>query len=193
MRQPNEMASRQGARYVASSGMALALCLITLLLFRGLFSLLQALIIPVIILLLTARQPWPYTLATSLSLVALTLVFFPTQAVFVLTYLWMALILMKMGPLILGGARRRYLLIVPYLVLISVLLFLGIQATDFVFQTQLHAMMRRLSGRDNLRYAAIMMLEAALVSISHLLFIASIRRRQKQEKSTPIGSVQDIQ
>jgi hypothetical protein len=38
-----------------------------------------------------------------------------------------------------------------------------------------------------------MMLEAALVSISHLLFIASIRRRQKQEKSTPIGSVQDIQ
>lgn len=42
------------AGHVAAAGMALALCMISLMLFRGMLSLLQALIIPIVLVLLEA-------------------------------------------------------------------------------------------------------------------------------------------
>ena len=59
----------------------------------------------------------------------------------------------------------------------SLLLFGGLILTDFIFQTQLHAMMLRLSGNSGLLYAAIMLLESAIISGLHLLFIFYAKRR----------------
>jgi hypothetical protein len=156
-------------RYIAASGMALTLCLLSLLLFRGALSLLQALLIPLIIVLLTKGQPWKYMIAVGLSLFILTLIFFPTQAVFMVIYLLMTLILLGLLSLMKSGSRLRYLLIIPYWILNSLLLFFGLKMTDYIFQTKLHTMMIQLSGDNMLVYAAIMMLEAAFISILHFL------------------------
>ncbi len=166
------------ARSIAASGMALTLCMLSLMLFRGIFSLMQALIIPAVLALLTARQPWIYTFAASLSLLVLTLVFFPTQFVFIITYLLMTAALLKLMVLTQNGSLQRYLLFIPYVIINGLLLYSGLRMTDFVFQTQLHAMMLRLSGDHSLLYAAIMMLEAAFISSLHLLIILTVRRRQ---------------
>ena len=179
MRPPGEIPlNRKAARYIAASGMALTLCLLSLMLFRGILSILQALIIPVVIVLLTGRQPWKYTIAAGISLLVLTLAFFPTQAVFMVIYLLMALTLLGLVSLTKGGFQKRCLLCIPYVILNSLLLFFGLKMTDFVFQTQLHAMMLRLSGNAALPYAVIIILEAAFISSLHLLVILTVRRRQ---------------
>ncbi len=175
------------ARYIAASGMALALCMMSLMLFRGVFSLVHALIIPMVIVLLTVRQPRTYQLAVALSLLFLTFAFFPTQLLFVMIYLLMALVLQKLPGMMQGASRLHYLLFVPYLFIIGLLLFLGLIMTDFVFLTQLHPMMLRMSGGKPILYAAIIMLESAFVSGFHLLFILFFRRRLTKviEKTTP--------
>lgn len=179
MHQPDKIqSSGKTAHYIAASGLALTLCLLSLMLFRGILSLLQALIIPVVIVLLTARQPWIYTFAAGISLLALTLVFFPTQLVFMIIYLLMAFMLLGLVKMTRNGSRRRYLLFIPYLLLNCLLLFFGLIMTDFVFMTQLHAMMLRLSGFNMVLYAAIILLEAAFISSLHLLVILYIRRRR---------------
>ena len=88
------------AHYLAASGMTLTLCILSLMLFRGVLSILQALIIPAVIVLLTGRQPWIYTFAAGISLLVLTLVFFPTQVVFMAAYFMMDLILWGLVSLI---------------------------------------------------------------------------------------------
>ena len=170
--------SGKTAHYLTASGMTLTLCLLSLMLFRGVLSLLQALIIPVVIVLMTGRQPWKYTIAAGLSLFVLTLAFFSTQVVFMVVYFMIALTLLGMLSLMKSGSRQRCLLFIPYWILNSLLLFFGLKMTDYVFQTPLHAMMLRLSSDDSLRYAAIMMLEAAFISGVHLLVIFYVRRRQ---------------
>lgn len=76
--------------------------------------------------------------------------------------------------------RLGYLLFIPYLLLNSLLLFIGLKVTDFIFLTPLHAMMLRLSGGSLFRYAAIMVLEATVVSGLHLVFVLFFRRRLKK-------------
>ncbi|MDW7655977.1 MAG: hypothetical protein SCM11_02255 [Bacillota bacterium] len=179
MRQPAKTQfNGKAARYLAVSSLALTLCLLSLMLFRGVLSLLQALIIPILIVLLAASQPWIYTFAAGLSLLVLTLVFFPTQVVFMAVYFMMAIFLWGLVSLMKSKSRKRWLLFIPYVILNSLLLFFGLRMTDFVFQIPLHAMMLRLSGDDSLRYAAIMSLEAAFISGLHLLVIFFVRRRQ---------------
>ena len=170
--------SSKRARSIAASGMALTLCMLSLMLFRGLFSLLQALIIPVILALLASRQPRVYTFAAGVSLLVLTLVFFPTQFVFMMIYLLMTFLLLNLLLLTQSGSLRCWLLFFPYLMLNSVLLYIGLRLTDFAFATQLHTMMLRLSGDNRFRYAAIMLVEAIFISSLHLLAILFVRRRQ---------------
>ena len=179
MRQQNKAQfGSKSVRYIAVSGMALTLCLLSLMLFRGVLSLMQALIIPVVIVLLISRQPLFYTSAAGISLLVLTVVFFPTQVVFMVVYLLIALALMGLVSLMKSGSRQRWFLFLPYVIFNSLLLFFGLKMTDFVFQTPLHTMMLRLSGDNSLRYAAIMMVEATFISILHLLVILTVRRRQ---------------
>ena len=179
MRQPiKTQFNGKTARYLTASGMALTLCMLNLMLFRGVLSLLQALIIPVVIVLLTDKQPWKFTIVAGLSLFVLTLVFFPTQVIFVVVYFLMALVLLGLASLLKSGSRQRGLLSIPYWILNCLLLFFGLKLTDFVFQTQLHTMMLRLSGDNSFLYMAIIMLEAALISSLHLLVIFYVRRRQ---------------
>ena len=178
MRQMDSQRERSHfARHIAISGMALALCLISLMLFRGVLSLLQALIIPTVLVLLTGRQPWTYRLAVGSALLFLTLVFFPTQSVFIATYLLMTAVLFLYLRRVQPASRLRFLLFIPYWALNGVLLFVGLVMTDFVFLTQLHGMMLRMSGNHPMRYAAILLLEAAIVSACHLTFVQFFKRR----------------
>src|SRR5690554_2567518 len=103
------------ARRVAASGMALALCLLSLLLFRGVLSLLQALILPGVLVLLASRQSWKAAALAGIALLLLTFALFTTQTVFVVLYLFMTLALLGYAALTRDQPRR--LLLIPYLLL----------------------------------------------------------------------------
>lgn len=164
--------------YIAISGMTLALCLLSLLMFRGPLSILQALIIPIVIVTMAIKQPWKYTFAAGISLLILTLAFFLTQTVFIIIYLLMAVFLMILVTNIHRESHRSYFLMIPYAIINAILLFLGLKLTDMIFQTPLHLMMLKLSGGNNFLYAAIMMIESAFISIFHLLIALNVSRRQ---------------
>ena len=168
----------RNTHYLALSGMTLTLCLLSLMLFRGVFSLVQALIIPIVFVFLTTNQPWKYTGAASISMLILTFVFFSSQIVFMIIYLMMASFLMVLVSMIQRGSRKSYLLFIPYLIINGTLLFVGLRMTDVVFQTQLHAMMLRLTDNNNFLYVAIMMMESAFISVFHLLIILYFKRRK---------------
>lgn len=168
----------RNTHYIALSGMALALCLLSLMIFRGPLSLLQALIIPMVMVIMTIKQPWKYTFAAGISLLMLTMAFFLTQIIFMFIYLVMAFLLLNLVKKLQRESRRYYLLMIPYIIVNALLLYLGLRLTDIIFQTPLHAMMLKLSSDNNFLYASIMVIESAFISIFHLLIVLNVSRRQ---------------
>ncbi|MDP2814629.1 MAG: hypothetical protein Q8S15_03785 [Erysipelotrichaceae bacterium] len=168
----------RNTHYIALSGMTLALCLLSLMIFRGPLSLLQALIIPIVMVIMTIKQPWKYTFAAGISLLMLTLAFFLTQIIFMIIYLMMAFLLLILVSTIQRGPRHRNLLIILYLLINALLLYLGLRLTDIIFQTPLHVMMLKLSSDNNILYASILIIESTFISIFHLLIVLNVSRRQ---------------
>lgn len=168
----------RNTHYIALSGMTLGLCLLSLMMFRGPLSILQALIIPIGMVIMTIKQPWKYTVAAGTSLLILTLAFFLTQIVFMIIYLLMTFLLLMLVTKIQRGPRNRTLLFIPYLLANALLLYLGLRLTDIIFQTPLHVMMLKLSNDRTFLYAAIMVIESAFISTFHLLIVLNVSRRQ---------------
>lgn len=166
--------------YIALSGMTLALCLISLIMFRGPLSILQALIIPVVIVVMAIKQPWKYTFTASASLLILALTFFLTQTIFIIIYLVMAFLLLIIVTKIQRGPRHHFLLFIPYLIVNALLLYLGLRLTDVIFQTPLHFMMLKMTSDNFFLYAGIIMIESLFISALHLLIVLNVSKRQSK-------------
>lgn len=177
----------RNTHYISLSGMTLALCVLSLMIFRGPLSLLQALIIPMVVAIMTLKQPWKYTVSAGISLLILTLTFFVTQTVFMIIYLMMAYFLLILVTKLQRESRRYYLLIIPYVIVNALLLYLGLRLTDIIFQTPLHAMMLKLSSDNNFLYASIMAIESTFISTFHLLIVSNVYRRQSKIKRITTG------
>ena len=172
---------------IVLSAMALALSLLSLLLFRGTLSLLSMIFIPATLAVFLARQKISYFLLTGLALQLLTLALFTTQSVFVFLYFMLAFVLrtyrayastsasaVKSKPS--STLRLQRLFIILYPVIVSLIIFTGIKLTDLVFMTPLHQVMLRLSRDNTGIYLIILLVEALIISTAHLLLLKLSRR-----------------
>lgn len=161
------------------SAIALALCMVSLLLFRGATSIVSTFIIPVVIVIFSKRKESASFIYISAGLLMMTALFFQTQIIFVIGYLLLSLVLknffldstMKMKVSLSG--------IVKYLISVIVVLFIGIQLSQIIFLIPLHDMMLRISGNNPLGYLGILLLEGIVIILIHLLILKAFTSRVK--------------
>jgi hypothetical protein len=146
------------------SAFGLALSVLSLLLFRGPISIVSTFLVPAIIVLFSGNKNGGYVL-TSMSLLTVTLLFFPTQTIFVIGYILLGLFL----KLLAFDSNLRVKLInlnfILYVIITALVLFLGIRLTELIFLVPLHTMMLRISGNTPLLYVGILIVEGILISI----------------------------
>lgn len=165
------------ARSLAFSGVMIAISLLCLVLFRGVLSIVQAIIIPVVIVLFSYKLPRVHILANRLSLLVLSLIIFPVQVVFVLTYLLMAAFLQGVCHYSNLQPIRKWTARIFYFLFIGFMLYIGIIMTDIILGTHLNEMMRQLSRGNYMIYFVIILIEALIVSTIHIVSLYIIRRR----------------
>ncbi len=159
------------------SAIALALCVVSLLLFRGPTSIVSTFIIPAVIVLFSSGRERSSFLYIATGLLIMTGLFFQTQIIFVLGYLLLSI------------ALKRFLLdsemkvrispfgILKYLLSVILVLFVGIQLTQILFLIPLHDMMLRLSNHQPVRYFAILLLEGGVITVLNLLILKAFAAR----------------
>ena len=161
------------------SAFSLALCVLSLLMFRGPLSIASALLIPAIIVVFSKNRSFYYYLLTSVGLVLTALLFFHAQTVFVTMYL---LLSAALRVLLTNSNMELSLKPVPALVYIlfsSAVLYLGIRLTEWIFLVPLDKMMLRLSANDALRYMGIMLAEGLLVFLLNAAILKAFLTRIK--------------
>ncbi|MCR3956934.1 MAG: hypothetical protein NUK57_11615 [Gudongella sp.] len=158
------------------SAFGLALSVLSLLLFRGPISIVSTFLIPAIIVLFSGNKNGGYVL-TSMGLLTVTLLFFPTQIIFVFGYI----ILGHFLKLLIIDSNQRVKLItlnfILYVIITTLVLFLGIRLTELIFLVPLHTMMLRISGSNPLLYLGILFFEGLLVSIFNFALLRLLNSR----------------
>jgi|GEM_PF-1138911 len=170
------------------SAIALALCVVSLLLFRGAISIVSTFIIPAVIVLFSKRREITSFIYVSTGLLMMTVLFFQTQIVFVIGYLLLSIVLKHYFTDSAMNMRISLLGIVKYLLSVILVLFIGIQLTQIIFLIPLHDMMLRLSGDDPIRYFLILLVEGIAVTLINLLILKAFisRIKGKQHHKTVI-------
>ncbi len=160
------------------SAIALALSVVSLLLFRGPISILSAFIIPAVLVLFTSgeRKTFPFT---AIGLIIMTGLFFQTQIVFVPGYLFLALFLRRFFMDSEREMKVSLAGVLLYIATVMLILWIGIQLTQMIFLIPLQDMMLRLSGHDPLRYAGILFAEGAAITLFNLLLLKAFLSRIK--------------
>lgn len=163
---------------ISYSSIAICLCMVSLLLFRGPLSLMSAVVIPLIIAILSYKLHMRYNFLAAAGLSIITGLFFTTQLIFVMTYLLMGLLI----KLLLYSKRSNVISFwivrfVLYVVSTGTLLYLGIRLTEALFYIPLHEMMLRMSNGNMGIYGLIILAEALFVSSIHFVIMHNIRKR----------------
>ena len=161
------------------SAFGLALSVLSLLLFRGPISIFSTFLIPAIIVLFSGNKNGGYML-TSIGLFVVTLLFFPTQLIFVSGYVVLGLFLNLLAVSSSLQVKFNPIKFIIYTIITSLVLFAGIRLTELIFLVPLHALMVGISGGSPLAYAGILLLEGLLISIFNfgLLRVFIIRTGQ---------------
>ncbi len=166
-------------KVLTRSAIALALSMISLLLFRGATSIVSTFIIPVVIVLFSKRNEPISFIYIATGLLMMTALFFQTQIVFVAGYLLLSLVL----KYYLLDYRNKVMFSVPgilkYLFAVIVILFIGIQLTQWIFLIPLHDMMLKLSNNQPLRYIGILLMEGIAITLVNLLLLKALTSRIK--------------
>lgn len=155
------------------AALAVALCIISLTVFRGMLNIINALFIPLIIVVFTTGANKRIILALSAVLLALCLIFFLPQAFFVLLYCLLAAIIKHLLD------RRCPLLLI--LLLTTLTSSSGFAAaalvTDFVFSTQIIRLTIGMLNGSILLYAMLLLLEGLLIAGIQIPAVLFIRRK----------------
>lgn len=175
------MINKQRSLKLATSAMAIALCSVSLVMFRGSLSLLSAICIPIILTVFLIKYDRVSYLISVGTLLIITLMFFTTQLIFVFLYIQMAVFLRKLvfseglmaksGVYIIGFGG--------YLLITVLVLFVGIRLTEFIFEIPLHKMMLNISNGSLVIYLLILTAEALIISTSHYWAARSIIKKIK--------------
>jgi hypothetical protein len=102
---------------------------------------------------------------TSIGLFVVTLLFFPTQLIFVSGYVVLGLFLNLLAVSSSLKVKFNPIKLIIYTSITSLVLFAGIRLTELIFLVPLHGMMVGISGGNPLAYAGILLLEGLLISI----------------------------
>ena len=160
---------------MARAAIALALCISSLILFRGTISIVSAFFIPAIIAGFSFNVKNLYFSFIYIGLILITLLFFTTQIVFVTAYIFLS-IAIRMFLL------DEYLKVkaslpnsIIYVILVIIILFLGLWCTEFFLQIPIHTMMLRLSGGNYFKYFGILLIESIFIFIFNILILNSLK------------------
>ncbi len=159
--------NNKNIKILTMSAFALALSVLSLLLFRGPVSIVSTFLIPAIIVLFSRGELKSYLLV-SVGLFIIALMFFPTQIIFVATYMLLSALLNVLFITSDFKVKTNPLGVLGYILIVSLVLFVGIRLTELVFLVPLHTMMLRISGNNMLFYAGILFLEGIFVSIFNI-------------------------
>lgn len=163
------------------SAIALAMCVVSLLLFRGPSSIVSALVIPAVIVLFSGEEERTSLIYIATGLLMMTGLFFQTQIIFVVGYLVLAIALKHFFLNAGMKVRISCLRVLKYLFSVILVLFVGIRVTQSLFLIPLHDMMLRLSNNQPSRYFAILLVEGGIITLMNLIilktFIAKIKNK----------------
>lgn len=167
---------------LARASIALALCISSLVLFRGTISIFSALFIPAITAGFSINMKKSFFLITYLGLILITLFFFTTQIVFVTAYIFLSVAIRKF-------LLDEYLKVkiylsnsIIYVILVIIILFSGLWFTEIFLQIPLHTMMLRLSGGNWFKYLAILLSESILIFVLNVIILKNIQFMSKLDK-----------
>jgi hypothetical protein len=146
------------------SAFGLALSVLSLILFRGPISIVSTLLIPAIIVLFSGNKLEGYAFS-SIGLFIITLLFFPTQIIFVSGYAILGLLLKSLALSSNQKVKIHPGKFMLYLLITSLVLYMGLRLTELLFLVPLHAMMLGISRGSSAIYAGILILEGLFVSV----------------------------
>ncbi len=169
--------TREQTNVLTRSAMALALSVVSLLLFRGPVSIVSMFIIPVVIVLFSKRKELTSFIYIATGLLMMTVLFFQTQIVFVIGYLLLSITLKYFFLDSHRKVKLSFSGILKYLLTVMITLFIGIQLTQMIFLIPLHDMMLRLSGNDPMRYFSILLVEGIAITLFNLLILRAFASR----------------
>jgi hypothetical protein len=178
-RQENQMDAKNQINVLTRSALALALSVVSLLLFRGTTSIVSAFVIPVVIALFSKRNEVLSFVYIASSLIMMTVLFFQTQIIFIIGYLLLSLVLKH---LLMDSAMKvkfSFTGILKYLLAVMAILFMGIWLTQVIFLIPIHDMMLRFSNNHPLRYLGILLVEGIAITVVNLLFLKATTSRIK--------------
>jgi len=167
----SEIQRRQQTEVLAYAGIALALSVVSLMIFRGPVSIVSTFIVPAVVAIFARKKLFPYYLLTSMGLLIMTFVFFITQIIFVIGYILLSIalkILFIDSEINIKVGWQGFLI---YTLLVIVVLFMGIQLTQTVLSIPLHDMMLRMSNHRYSIYFAILLLESIAITLINFLII----------------------
>lgn len=167
--------NRQLIQTITGASFTLALSAVCIMMFRGPISIVSTFLIPPIIVLFSNRYISLYHILTSMGLVLMTMIFFPTQLVFVFTYILLALVLDNITKK--GGRFPPFNKIIIYISLTITTLFIGIRLTQLIYMIPLHTMMLRISRNNFFFYFAILFVEGLIVSMFNFGILKVFRKR----------------
>lgn len=143
---------------LARGAVCLALCLVHLSLFRGFLNILNALVVPLALGLLTSGWSSRSRMGLAGTLLLATVVVVPLQAVFVPLYVVLAGLLQASWP---RGPLARVVVLTP---LVAAGFFGAIVLTDLVFGTLIARTTLQILGGSLVAYGGILLLESLLIS-----------------------------
>lgn len=165
------------------SAVALVLCVVSLLLFRGPSSIISTFIIPAVIVLFSSHSKPTSFLYIATGLMMMTGLFFHTQIIFVIGYLSLSIALKHFLLDASMKVRVSPFGILRYLLSVILVLFVGIQLTQILFLIPLHDMMLRFSNNQLVRYFAILLLEGGVITVMNLLILKAFASRIRTKTS----------
>ena len=149
---------------------AITLILVSFFFFKGVTNLINCITVPLIFLFFTQDFDSRSNLAIGTSVLLAVVFLFPSQILFVLIDLGMAVLLRFI-------LRQHSMIRLLYPILVTFLLISGVVLTDKLFQTQINSFVMRISGENGYIYFLIFFIEGLIISGLHFLFYHRILRR----------------
>jgi len=163
--------NKKNIKLLSMSAISLALSVLFLIMFRGPISILSTFIIPPIIVLFSLNNDLRYYVLTSLGLIIISSIFFPTQIVFVTLYILLAFFIRFLFFNNKNELKIKVPSVITYIILVMISLYLGIRITQIIFLVPLHTMMLRLSGGNPINYIGILIIEAIITVSVNIIFL----------------------
>lgn len=159
---------------VVFSAMILALIISIASLFRGTTSILTMILIPCVLALSFVFINVKDRILLSVVCLLLTLILISTQSIFMLLYVILGFILIKITQ---SNQPLSLINMLIYIIFVMVTLFVGLILTQMVFMIPLHQIMLSITKNSYALYVFIVFVEALIISSVHLIFVKQIRNR----------------